>query len=180
MRHIRVDKIPPEWISGKSPGLRRIKRASTTAEWRGHIPNGLSDIVGHYSEGGEQTVTLNCSYTSQIQNCQTSVKLRTFASMLLLTQASVITRANKKKQQFRTWSLGKSLQKFFQQVIFFFHSLSSFSTHEGNMGGTRYITQKALHGMSVQRTVSIQEAVHMVDNQDLLIWAHASWQEWCH
>ena len=43
------------------------------------------------------------------------------------------------------------------------------STHEGNMGGVRYITQKALHGMSAQRTVSIQEAVHMVDNQDLVI-----------
>ena len=39
------------------------------------------------------------------------------------------------------------------------------------MGGTRYITQKALHGMSAQRTVSIQEAVHMVDNQDLVIWS---------
>ncbi len=37
------------------------------------------------------------------------------------------------------------------------------------MGGIRYITQKALHGMSAQRTVSIQEAVHMVDNQDLVI-----------
>lgn len=37
------------------------------------------------------------------------------------------------------------------------------------MGGTRYITQKALHGMSAQRTVSIQEAVHMVDSQDLVI-----------
>ena len=37
------------------------------------------------------------------------------------------------------------------------------------MGGVRYITQKALHGMSAQRTVSIQEAVHMVDNQDLII-----------
>ena len=37
------------------------------------------------------------------------------------------------------------------------------------MGGVRYITQKALHGMSAQRTVSIQEAVHMVDNQDLVI-----------
>ena len=43
------------------------------------------------------------------------------------------------------------------------------STHEGNTGGVRYITQKALHGMSAQRTVSIQEAVHMVDNQDLVI-----------
>ena len=37
------------------------------------------------------------------------------------------------------------------------------------MGGVRYITQKALHEMSAQRTVSIQEAVHMVDNQDLII-----------
>ena len=37
------------------------------------------------------------------------------------------------------------------------------------MGGVRLITQKALHGMSAQRTVSIQEAVHMVDNQDLVI-----------
>ena len=37
------------------------------------------------------------------------------------------------------------------------------------MGGVRYITQKALHGMSAQRTVSIQEAVFMVDNQDLVI-----------
>ena len=37
------------------------------------------------------------------------------------------------------------------------------------MGGVWYITQKALHGMSAQRTVSIQEAVHMVDNQDLVI-----------
>ena len=37
------------------------------------------------------------------------------------------------------------------------------------MGGVPYITQKALHGMSAQRTVSIQEAVHMVDNQDLVI-----------
>ena len=37
------------------------------------------------------------------------------------------------------------------------------------MGGVRYITQIALHGMSAQRTVSIQEAVHIVDNQDLVI-----------
>ena len=37
------------------------------------------------------------------------------------------------------------------------------------MGGLRLITKKALHGMSSQRTVSIQEAVHLVDNQDLVI-----------
>ncbi len=43
------------------------------------------------------------------------------------------------------------------------------STHAGNMGGVRSITQKALHGMSAQRTVIIQEAVHMIDNQDLVI-----------
>ncbi len=32
-----------------------------------------------------------------------------------------------------------------------------------------FITQKALHGMSTQRTLIIQEAVHMVYNQDLVI-----------
>ena len=37
------------------------------------------------------------------------------------------------------------------------------------MGGVRLVTQKALHGMSAQRTVSIQEAVHLVDNQDLVL-----------
>ena len=49
-----------------------------------------------------------------------------------------------------------------------FYLLSSFSTREGNMGGTRHITQKALHGISAQRTVSIQEAVHTAGNQDLV------------
>ena len=43
------------------------------------------------------------------------------------------------------------------------------STHAGNLGGVKKITQKALHGMSAQQTVSIQEAVHMIDNQDLVI-----------
>ena len=33
----------------------------------------------------------------------------------------------------------------------------------------RAITQKALHGLSGTRTVSVQEAVHLVDNQDLVI-----------
>jgi len=37
------------------------------------------------------------------------------------------------------------------------------------MGGVRLITQKALHGLSAQRQVSLQEAVHLVDNQDLVI-----------
>ena len=45
------------------------------------------------------------------------------------------------------------------------------STHAGNMGGVRLITQKALYGMSAQRTLSIQEAVHMVNNQDLVIYS---------
>ena len=43
------------------------------------------------------------------------------------------------------------------------------STRAGNMGGVKSITQKVLHGMSVQRTVNIQESVHMIDNQDLVI-----------
>ena len=33
----------------------------------------------------------------------------------------------------------------------------------------RQVTQKALHGLSGQRQVSMQEAVHLVDNQDLVI-----------
>ena len=43
------------------------------------------------------------------------------------------------------------------------------STHNGNLGGVRQVTQKALHGLSGQRQVSMQEAVHLVDNQDLVI-----------
>ena len=42
-------------------------------------------------------------------------------------------------------------------------------THDGNMRGSRYITQEALHDMLAQRTVSIREVVHMVDNQDLMV-----------
>lgn len=37
------------------------------------------------------------------------------------------------------------------------------------MGGVRKITQKALHGLSGARQVSMQEAVHLVDDQDLVI-----------
>jgi len=37
------------------------------------------------------------------------------------------------------------------------------------MGGVRSITQRALNGLSGQRTVSIQEAVHMVDGQPLVL-----------
>ena len=37
------------------------------------------------------------------------------------------------------------------------------------MGGVRMITQKALHGLSGHRQVSIQEAVHLIDNQSLVI-----------
>ena len=37
------------------------------------------------------------------------------------------------------------------------------------MGGVRQITQKALHGLSGARQVSMQEAVHLVDDQDLVI-----------
>lgn len=100
--HIMVDKIPRERISGKSPDWSKIRRASNTFQCRGHIPNGLPNIVGYYLEVGKQTVTLNCFFTSQIQTCQTLIKLKTCASMWLLTQASVITHANRKKQQFRT------------------------------------------------------------------------------
>ena len=37
------------------------------------------------------------------------------------------------------------------------------------MGGVRLITQKALNGLSGSRQVGLQEAVHLVDNQDLVM-----------
>jgi hypothetical protein len=40
---------------------------------------------------------------------------------------------------------------------------------EDNLTGLRTITKKALHMLSGQRQVSMQEAVHMVDNQELVI-----------
>ena len=50
-------------------------------------------------------------------------------------------------------------------------SLSNFkpSTHNGNMGGVRHLTQKALNSLSGQRQVSVQEVVHLVDDLDLVI-----------
>lgn len=43
------------------------------------------------------------------------------------------------------------------------------STHDGNIGGVRLITQRALHALTGQRVVSYQEAAHMVDGQELII-----------
>ena len=37
------------------------------------------------------------------------------------------------------------------------------------MGGVRFVTKKVLHGMTRQRTVSVQEAVHMIDKQILVM-----------
>ena len=54
-------------------------------------------------------------------------------------------------------------------------------TYDDQMGGVRSITQKALHGMSGQRTVSVQEAVHMANGQELVISSdyitHVSFQQ---
>jgi hypothetical protein len=40
---------------------------------------------------------------------------------------------------------------------------------DGNLTGLRTITKKALHMLSGQQQVSMQEAVHIVDNQELVI-----------
>ncbi len=40
---------------------------------------------------------------------------------------------------------------------------------EDNLTGLRTITKKALHMLSGQQQVSMQEAVHIMDNQDLVI-----------
>jgi hypothetical protein len=42
-------------------------------------------------------------------------------------------------------------------------------TQDNNMNGVKIITKQALHHLAGQRLVSIQEAVHMVDNQELVI-----------
>ena len=43
------------------------------------------------------------------------------------------------------------------------------SSNDGDMGGIRSLTQKALHSLSGQRVVSLQEAVFMVDDQPLIL-----------
>ncbi len=42
-------------------------------------------------------------------------------------------------------------------------------TQDDNMSGVKTTTKQALHHLAGQRLVSIQEAVHMVDNQKLVI-----------
>ncbi len=44
-----------------------------------------------------------------------------------------------------------------------------FRTQDDNLTGLRIITKKVLHMLCGQRQVSMQEAVHMVDNQELVI-----------
>ena len=101
MRHIMVVEILLEWISEKSQNWWKIRKVSSIFEWRGRIPNELSSTAELYSNVGVQTVTSNCSCTSEIHTCQPLVKLKTFANMLLLTQGSVATPASRKRQQFR-------------------------------------------------------------------------------
>jgi hypothetical protein len=43
------------------------------------------------------------------------------------------------------------------------------TTQDDNLTGLRTITKKVLHMLCGQQQVSMQEAVHMVDNQDLVI-----------
>jgi hypothetical protein len=42
-------------------------------------------------------------------------------------------------------------------------------TQDNNLSGVKTITKQALHHLAGQRLVRIQEAVHMVDNQELVI-----------
>jgi hypothetical protein len=42
-------------------------------------------------------------------------------------------------------------------------------TQDDNLSGVKTITKQALHHLAGQRLVSIQEAVHMVDNQELVV-----------
>jgi hypothetical protein len=42
-------------------------------------------------------------------------------------------------------------------------------TQDDNLSGVKTITEQALHHLAGQHLVSIQKAVHMVDNQELVI-----------
>jgi hypothetical protein len=54
-------------------------------------------------------------------------------------------------------------------AYFFLNELPLIRTQEDNLTGLRTITKKAVHMLSGQRQVSMQEAVHMVDNQELVM-----------
>ena len=59
--------------------------------------------------------------------------------------------------------------KTLSHLLIFLNELPLIRTQEDNLTGLRTITKKALHMLSGQRQVSMQEAVHMVDNQELVI-----------
>jgi hypothetical protein len=54
-------------------------------------------------------------------------------------------------------------------LLFFFNELPLIRTQEDNLTGLRTITKKTLHMLNGQRQVSMHKAVHMVDNQELVI-----------
>jgi hypothetical protein len=60
-------------------------------------------------------------------------------------------------------------KKKLSHLLIFLNELPLIRTQEDNLTGLRTITKKALHMLSGQRQVSMQEAVHMVDNQELVI-----------
>jgi hypothetical protein len=53
--------------------------------------------------------------------------------------------------------------------MFDYSCSSLFRTQVDNLTGVRTITRKALHILNGQRQVPIQEAVHMLDSQELVI-----------
>ncbi len=59
------------------------------------------------------------------------------------------------------------LEKFPDSILLICSSL--FKTQDDNLTGVRTVTRKALHVLNGQRQVPIQEAVHILDNQELVI-----------
>jgi hypothetical protein len=55
------------------------------------------------------------------------------------------------------------------QTLYYPNLLFLPSTQDNNLTGLRTITKKALHMLTGQHLVSMQEAAHMVDNQELVI-----------
>ena len=59
------------------------------------------------------------------------------------------------------------MEKFPDSILLICSSL--FKTQDDNLIGVRTVTRKALHVLNGQRQVPIQEAVHILDNQELVI-----------
>jgi hypothetical protein len=96
-------------------------------------------------------------------------------NMLWPIPARDTTQLKNRKRQFKISSWGKFVIMKFSKNGKNSNETSAkyddslFRMPHDNLTGLRTITKKALHMLSGQQQVSMQEAVHMVDNQELVI-----------